>query len=307
LECRKRGHKKSGTLRGLHGIMSYIDFKLTTIFIRGAMLMSKDVPFQETSALRTNALIPVWMLNKAHPAWARLAMRPVVIHIDELGLSMRGQVVELGKTHAVVQPDSFFYLCKCVYVEVCFQYERTIYTLAGRAAPSDTHQGIRFEFDMVARKTMQTLGMKLNQGVPLPLFSAPHPVREEQTKPGESKKKAFRVRHELPPEGIERRKAHRYTTSTPTRITLVGADVVRDCVMLDLSLGGCKLSFENSCAVVAGTRVEVQFLEHGLPLRMAAVVQVCHDANVLGLRFINVSERMQERLQSLILELSEKG
>lgn len=272
--------------------------------------MLNNVPYQE------DIFLPKWSLNKTTGMYA--AERPVIIHVDALDASLRGQIVELGRNHAVVRPDSFFYLCKSQYAEISFSCEETVYTLAGQMNSSDVDQTLRIEFDMVARRAVQMLGQTMGgrwKSDPghRPLLTEIEAdaalVPEENTPPAvlpEGKKATQKLRKGHPPEGVERRQSRRYKTSTPTRITLVGLGEVRDCLMLDLSLGGCKLSFDLACGIMAGSRVEVQFLEQGLPLRLAATVQVCADDDVLGLQFMNVSARMQERLQGLIKEISER-
>jgi hypothetical protein len=277
--------------------------------------MLNNVPFQET-----DVFLPAWSLNK--DADARMPQqRPVMIRIDALDASLRGQIVELDKGHAIVRPDNFFYLCKSLYAEISFCYDETAYTLAGQMTSSDDDQRLRIEFDMVARRDVQRLGHRMssawqsNPGLRPRLTEIevdPSFEIEEDFEPGPAvlpavKKAAQRVGDGQPPEGVERRQSRRYKTSTPTRITLVGLGEVRDCLMLDLSLGGCKLRFAHACGIETGSRVEVQFLENGLPLRLAATVQVSTDDDVLGLQFVNISARMQARLQSLIHEISERG
>lgn len=276
--------------------------------------MLNNVPFQE------DLFLPKWSLNKTTGIYA--AERPVMIHVDALDASLRGQVVELGRNHAVVRPDSFFYLCKSQYAEISFCYGETAYTLAGQMSSSDADQTLRIEFDMVARRALQMLAPALGnlwrsdpgRRPALTEVEVDESVALEEESSAQAavlpevKKAAQKIiRHGQPPDGVERRQSRRYKTSTPTRITLVGLGEVRDCLMLDLSLGGCKLSFDHACGIMAGSRVEVQFLEHGLPLRLAATVQVCTEDDVLGLQFVSVSMRMQERLQGLIQEFSERS
>jgi hypothetical protein len=264
-------------------------------------------------------LVPIWIVESDNPALARMTRRPVLIAIDELDLTMRGQAVDMTMTYAILRPESQFYLCKCVYIEVSFRFEATRYTLSGTAQRSLADQSFRIDFDSVARKTVAGLNERLQEaglieaGKPERTPSAPAPVEEPaeaEAKPPAAEQPVAeqpagrRVRHDGPPDGIERRVCPRFDVETYTRLTLVDEGRRVDCIMIDLSQSGCRLYFEQPHGLACGLHVEVQFIGDGLPLRLAAVVQVCHHAQVVGLRFINVGTRMQERIEWLIGEVA---
>jgi len=255
-------------------------------------------------------LIPVWLVGSDHPALAQMARRPVLIAVDELDLTMRGQVVDMSRTHAVLMPDSKFYLCKNVYIEISFRFEATRYTLAGSAVPGLSDHNFHMDFDTVSRKTIQGLDWKLQSagllnGTPPPEVE---PEQEEAVAPAnevvEKIPDGRRIRHEDPPDGIERRAHPRYEVEAYVRLTLVDEGRRLDCTMIDISLGGCRLFFNAPHELKQGLHVEVQFIGDGLPLRLAAVVQVCEYPQVVGLRYINVGARMQERLEWLVGEVA---
>lgn len=259
-------------------------------------------------------LVPVWLVESDHPALARMARRPVLIAVDELDLTMRGQVVDMSTNHVLLRPEGQFYLCKSVYVEISFRFESTRYTLAGSAQPSAADQSFRMDFDTVARKTVASLNTHLQAaGLMDPdkpgsamssvVASAVHePEEEEEAAPAEQPTRG--VRHEDPPDGVERRSYRRYEVETYVRLTLVQEARRMECTMIDLSQSGCRLYFEHPHGLERGLHVEVQFIGDGLPLRLAAIVQACHNPQVVGLRFINVGARMQERIEWLISEIA---
>jgi hypothetical protein len=262
-------------------------------------------------------LVPVWIIDSDNPALARMTRRPVLIAIDELELTMRGQVVGMTMAHALLRPDGQFYLCKSVYVEISFRFEATRYTLAGTAQPSEADQGFRIDFDTVARKTIAGMGERLKMaGLLDPIGSdpklqsaavdvAPGDAEAVTKKPEPVDKSSGRmVRHDGPPHGVERRAHPRYDVDVYVRLLLVEEARRLECTMIDLSMGGCRLYFEQPHGLAKGQHVETQFIGDGLPLRLAAVVQVCEKPKVVGLRFVSVGARMQERLEWLISEVA---
>jgi hypothetical protein len=53
--------------------------------------------------------------------------------------------------------------------------------------------------------------------------------------------------------------------------------------------------------------VETQFRLDGLPFRLAGVTQAIYDPFNVGIRFLDLSERMREQLAQLIEEIKELG
>jgi c-di-GMP-binding flagellar brake protein YcgR len=89
------------------------------------------------------------------------------------------------------------------------------------------------------------------------------------------------------------------------KLAVVNSDSNLECTVLELSLGGCRVLTDTPNNIEIDTRVEVQFVSCGYPLRMPAKIQVKSGVNILGLRFLAMSSRIQERLQSLIWEVAE--
>lgn len=259
-------------------------------------------------------LVPLWIVNSGNAALSKMAQRPVMVAIDELGMCFRGEVQDLTTTHSLVVPEGCFYLCKSVYVEISFRFEDTRYTLTGEAMPSKTDQSFLMEFDTVARKLMNTLGARL--GAAGLIEASKLPAEAEETAAEEEKSETNRektktpvqkmrwVRHDPPPDGIERRLHQRYEVELATHLTLVEDGTRQECTMVELSVGGCRLLFPTACEIPCGTQVEVQFIGDGLPLRLAAVVQVRSHERLAGLRFVNMVPRMKERLEGFAQEIS---
>jgi hypothetical protein len=255
-------------------------------------------------------LVPFWLVTNANAALARMARRPVLVAIDELEMTMPGQVLDLSMTHATVQPAGVFYLCKSVYVECAFRYGEMLYSLSGTADPSTPDKSFRMEFDTVARKAMAELGVQLRDAGLIDSERAEK--AKELTRPLEAERQereswSFnprKVRHDGPPGGVERRAHSRYDVETEVRLTLVEEGRRVECTMIDLSMSGCRLYFSRAESLELGAQVEVQFIGDGLPLRLAAVVQVVMHLQSAGLRFVNVPERMKERLEDLIQEIT---
>ncbi len=259
-------------------------------------------------------IVPMWLLDSENPALARMAKRPVGVDIDELGVSLTAELKELSLTHARVMPDSNFFLCRSVYVEIRFRYESTVYTLSGDAQPSLADNSFVFEFDSVARKTMDDLGRRLKAlGVLDASRAQPSSASPCQQSPAEYKSGrklspkvvARRMRHLPPPGGIERRVSHRYDLDCAAQVALVRDGKSMQAILVDMSRTGCRLYFETPCALEIGLQVEVQFTENGFPLRLGAIVQGSANAFSAGLRFMHNSPRMTERLDNLLWEMAE--
>ena len=70
-------------------------------------------------------------------------------------------------------------------------------------------------------------------------------------------------------------------------------------------MGGCRVHTELPSTIELGTQVEVQFVSCGYPLRMPAKIQSKHGDHILGLKYLEMSTRIRERLKSLIWEVAE--
>ena len=77
------------------------------------------------------------------------------------------------------------------------------------------------------------------------------------------------------------------------------------CHILDLSLSGCRIRTEERFPVGIYTRVEIEFRLQGLPFRLGGVIQAIHDRNMVGMRFLDLSERKRQQVLDLIDEIEQ--
>jgi hypothetical protein len=103
----------------------------------------------------------------------------------------------------------------------------------------------------------------------------------------------------------ERRVDRRCEVDTSAIIHLVKIGSKLNGKILDLSLGGCRIQTAERFALGIYTRVETEFRLQGLPLRLAGVIQAIHDRNLVGVRFLDVSQRKREQIAELIDEIVE--
>jgi hypothetical protein len=228
--------------------------------------------------------------------------------IESVNVSQCGHVAELGPTHAVIHPASFLHLYRAAEVEICFRFEEQIYILSGKAHCSPAVHGIRMEFSEVSRKTLEALCAQLGEAglldiVPGVIARRRLAAQAEGHRPVDRQKEPQRKSSPVP-KSLCFGDWNRYGMRTSTRLIPVGQQQEWQCLMVDLSLEACRLLPCQPCTVVEGSRVEVQFVEHGLPLRLAGCIQEKSDEHLVRVRFFPPAPRMRERLEDLMAELS---
>ncbi|WP_420238787.1 PilZ domain-containing protein [Telmatobacter bradus] len=108
------------------------------------------------------------------------------------------------------------------------------------------------------------------------------------------------------PDSRDRRTQKRHEINNKAIIYPVRSGGQIECLILDLSLGGCRLRTLEKSPFNIYTRIEVGFQAEGLPFRISGVVQNTKELQLVGIRFLDVGERSRERLQVLMRELEEK-
>ncbi len=105
----------------------------------------------------------------------------------------------------------------------------------------------------------------------------------------------------------ERRAQSRHDVETSATIHLVNIRAAIQGRIVDLSAGGCRIRTEDTFPVGIYTRVEVEFRLQGLPFRLGGVIQAIHnrDRRLVGIRFLDVSDRKREQVEQLIHEIEE--
>ena len=105
--------------------------------------------------------------------------------------------------------------------------------------------------------------------------------------------------------GRDRRKCPRQQVDTSATILLVNVGSKLNGRILDLSLSGCRIHTDDRFPLGIYTRVETEFCLEGLTFRLGGVIQAIHDQKMVGIRFLDLSERKRQQIRDLIAEMSE--
>ena len=105
----------------------------------------------------------------------------------------------------------------------------------------------------------------------------------------------------------ERRAQSRHEVDTSAVIFLINIGSALHGRILDMSQGGCRIRTDERFPVGIYTRVETEFHLEGLPFRLGGVIQAVHDRDrrLVGIRFLDMSERKQAQVEQLIQEIEE--
>ena len=263
------------------------------------------------------ALVPLWAEKTGISDLDQMAARPVLIVVS--GKILRGEMLQLTMARARVMPLDPFLLWSSVHVKIRFMCGNVTYNLTGMTISSHADNSFSFDFDSVTRKYMTIEGKRLGdaglmdkptQQKAVLTIGSEDPVDTPEKKPDKSAQNATMsalvVRHEEPPGGRERRVHRRYDIDAEAKLSVVNSNRTIVCTVLELSLSGCRVHSEIPHGIDRGAMVEVQFVDCGLPLRIAANVQVKTGEHLIGLKFQNMSVRMKERLNNLIWEVAEQ-
>jgi hypothetical protein len=109
------------------------------------------------------------------------------------------------------------------------------------------------------------------------------------------------------PAPCERRAQRRHPVDNTAVIFLVRVGSELHGRIQDISAGGCRIRTAEPFPVGIYTRVETEFRVEGLPFRLGGVIQSIHDRGrfLVGIRFLDMSERKREQLAMLIEEIDE--
>jgi hypothetical protein len=108
-----------------------------------------------------------------------------------------------------------------------------------------------------------------------------------------------------PAKGRDRRAQSRAEVDTSATIFLVNVGSALRGRIIDLSPGGCRIRTDERFPVGIYTRVETEFQLQGLPFRLGGVIQAIHNRFMVGIRFLDLSERKREQVLDLIREIDE--
>jgi hypothetical protein len=108
-----------------------------------------------------------------------------------------------------------------------------------------------------------------------------------------------------PAKPSDRRAQTRHEVDTFATILLVNVGSALRGRIFDLSLSGCGICTDKCFPVGIYTRVETEFHLRGLPFRLGGVIQAIRDRNMVGIRFLNLSERKRQQVLELIDEIEQ--
>ncbi len=110
-----------------------------------------------------------------------------------------------------------------------------------------------------------------------------------------------------PPALRERRAQSRHEVDTSAVVYLVNIGSRLHGRIQDLSASGCRIRTDERFPVGIYTRVETEFRLEGLPFRLGGVIQAIHDRErrLVGIRFLDVSDRKRRQVEHLIEEIKE--
>jgi len=243
------------------------------------------------------ALVPIWIESDDGTDQTQTSGRPILIVVEALGATLRGQLLQLTESKAQVLPNEPFLMSNNVRVTLRFRRKDTVYTLSGVTEASEQGDSFHVAFDAVTREKISIFVGKPKED---PAESAAPPPP-----PKRSKEEQRKVRREKPPDGVERRVHARHELGASANLMVLARGGVIKCLVLELSLSGCRLFNEIPLSLEHDTAVEVEFTGHGYPFRLAAKVRVKADEHLIGLEFMNASKRTLDRLQDLVAELEE--
>jgi c-di-GMP-binding flagellar brake protein YcgR len=108
-----------------------------------------------------------------------------------------------------------------------------------------------------------------------------------------------------PAKARDRRAQARSEIDTTATILLVNVGSALRGHILDLSVGGCRIRTDEKFPVGIYTRAETEFHLQGLPFRLGGVIQAIHNRFMVGIRFLDLSERKRQQVLDLIDEIEQ--
>jgi hypothetical protein len=247
----------------------------------------------------TDVLVPLWTDENTPATLGMTPDRPILIVLEALGVVLHGQMLELSPTYCRVLPREPFLMCGNVRVKVRFRFKDVVYALSGRSYPSDKEPGFALEVHSVTRQNVPIYAGPVEGTLPESLTG------NFEGKVKRSKEAQRRVLHQTPPGGKERRACARHELEAMASLVVLERGRMLKCLVLEVSLSGCRLFGESALNLEEDTPVEVEFTGRGYPLRLVAIVKPKSDEHVVGLEFTGASERVIESLNDLIAELEE--
>jgi len=245
------------------------------------------------------ALVPIWIEPTSGTGSTKTSNRPILIVVETLGVTLRGQLLHLTESKARVVPDEAFLMCSNVRVTLRFRSKDVVYNLSGLTLASDVDDSFWLVFDAVTRQQIVIFVGGTSKPQEVPEAAPPQQIRR-------SKAEQRVMRREPPPDGIERRGQTRHELEATATLVVLDQGRTFKCLLIEISLSGCRLFNEIPLTLDHDMLVEVEFTGRGYPFRLAAKTRLKADEHLIGLEFMNASPRTLVRLKDLVTELEEE-
>jgi hypothetical protein len=102
---------------------------------------------------------------------------------------------------------------------------------------------------------------------------------------------------------LERRLILRFAVDEDGTLLLIAHGARYTCRVLDLSLGGCRISTSESLILGDSVRVELTFKVNGILFRFSGITRWTDGRNMIGVEFATVSARRRDELAEILSEI----
>jgi len=231
---------------------------------------------------------------------------------------LQGRMRDLSMGGCHLETDHPFVAGVLSRVEVQFQLRGIAFRLVGVTAGSRSSKSFAIRFLEMSRSRQEELAEVIAEVAAIDEAKAAKAAAEALANEAAAQATVSRAESQtelaggqenapaLPaPAASDRRTHGRHRVDTKAKLFLVKTAIVMEGRILDLSLGGCRLSTDERFNVGIFVRVEAEFYLHGMPFRVAGVIQTILDKNTIGIRFLDMSERRRGQLTELMAEMAE--
>lgn len=162
---------------------------------------------------------------------------------------------------------------------------------------------------LLPQRAGKLLEMLPDRRPPQPADAPPHPAKAPAAPTSSPVPAAASPAHVQQPSqppvvtGRDRRVHARESIDTSAILFVVKSGSRIDGRIVNLSPGGCCVQASDRFTLGIYTRVEVEFRLQGLPLRLGGVIQAVREQRVIGVRFLDMSERKHAQVAELIAEI----
>jgi len=226
----------------------------------------------------------------------------VLVLLIEQGVELGGRLENLSLTGCRIETLARSSAQPGSRVELSFRLNQMAFRMAGWVQWSNglRQMGVRFaELSTRFQGELQILMNELE-------FAAEQAAEAEAAKKAAIEAEQTIEKTGEPSKPRERRVQKRHELAETAVIYPIRSGGQLEGTILDLSLTGCRIQTQHRVSFSAYSRVEVGFHAEGLPFRIGGVVQSHYGLNQVGVRFVDVGERNQERIQMLMAELEAK-